>query len=268
MKKSIIIFSLALTTLSLTALGLFNWNDTITNNLGTSCSKSVPLENPFIEDIFYKVTPDFFYNVGTRFRPIKRGDVHLATSFSDFIPENEIHRIMSYQSVKVIILDDNRQTDVRATGNTEILNTAQIELLKSVDYSTNILIRADFQEKNQWTNELENNYSTPYLTIVPEKQAEYVKGNDALIEYLKENSKEKTEIVQENKLKPGKLYFTVTKEGGISSVKLATTSGYPSIDKTMIELITDAPGEWKPAENAKGEQVDQKLVFSFGLIGC
>jgi len=36
----------------------------------------------------------------------------------------------------------------------------------------------------------------------------------------------------------------------------------------MIELITKTPGEWQPAENYKGEKVDQELVVSFGLMGC
>ena len=51
-------------------------------------------------------------------------------------------------------------------------------------------------------------------------------------------------------------------------VELEESSGYPAIDKTMIELLTNAPGKWKPAKNAKGEKVDQQLVFSFGEVGC
>ena len=39
-------------------------------------------------------------------------------------------------------------------------------------------------------------------------------------------------------------------------------------DKKMIELITNLPGKWAPAENQKGEKVDQELVISFGLMGC
>jgi hypothetical protein len=36
----------------------------------------------------------------------------------------------------------------------------------------------------------------------------------------------------------------------------------------MTELITNFPGTWEPAENSKGEKVDQELVVSFGLMGC
>ena len=267
MKKSIIIFCFALTALSLTAF-LINWNDSATNQVDASSSKIAALDKQVLEVSNDNIITDFFYDVGTRFRAIKKEDLGKAKSIFDFLPEEKTKRIVSYKSVKVIILDDYKQTDISETGNSDILTKAQINLLQSVNYSTNILIRTDYQQKNKETNELEDNYSTPYLTIVPEKQAIYSSGNDALIKYLKENSKEKTTIAQENKLQPGKLYFTVTKKGTITNVNVVQTSGYISIDKTMIELIINLPEKWEPAENSKGEKVDQKLVFSFGLIGC
>ena len=39
-------------------------------------------------------------------------------------------------------------------------------------------------------------------------------------------------------------------------------------DNKMIELITKTPGLWIPAENSRGEKVDQELVLSFGMVGC
>lgn len=117
-------------------------------------------------------------------------------------------------------------------------------------------------------SQLEKSRSTPYLAVIPEKQAEYEGGRDALMEYLKENSREARASQQMDKLKPFKLFFTVTKKGTIENVKLGGTSGYLAIDNTMIELITKAPGKWKSAENSKGEKEDQELVVSFGLTGC
>ena len=54
----------------------------------------------------------------------------------------------------------------------------------------------------------------------------------------------------------------------MKDVILISSSGYDSIDERMVGLITDLPGKWKPAENLKGQKVDEQLVFSFGLIGC
>jgi hypothetical protein len=73
--------------------------------------------------------------------------------------------------------------------------------------------------------------------------------------------------VQADLLKPAKLFFTVTIKGSIKNVYLDRTSGYPDVDKTMIELISKVPSAWEPAQNTKGEKVDQELVVSFGLIG-
>jgi len=268
MKKSILIFCAVLTILSLTAFGFFNRNDSLTNQVETLSSKSIASNLQVIEGPSNKVFPNFFYGVGTRFGPIKKGDLDKARSITDFLPKKRTQQIVSYKSVKVIILDDNKQTDINETGHSAILTASQINLLQSLDYSTNILIRADYLQRDRETNVLEDSYSTPHLTIVPEKQAEYVNGIDALVEYLKENSKENMGLVQESKLQPAKLYFTVTKKGSISNVRIVTSSGYSSIDKKMIDLMTKAPGKWEPAENLKGEKVDQELVFSYGLMGC
>ncbi len=93
-------------------------------------------------------------------------------------------------------------------------------------------------------------------------------GKHMLIDFLRTNSKDQVAFAKSDDLMPGKIYFTVTKEGTITKAKFATTSGYTSIDDHMLELITKVPGEWKPAQNAKGELVDQTLVFAFGIVGC
>ena len=88
------------------------------------------------------------------------------------------------------------------------------------------------------------------------------------MDYLRENSKESRVNIQPDKLRPAKLIFTVTKMGTIENVRLDRTSNFPVVDKTMIELISNAPGKWMPAENIEGEKVDQELVVSFGSMGC
>ncbi|NRA13774.1 MAG: hypothetical protein HRT57_17675 [Crocinitomicaceae bacterium] len=74
--------------------------------------------------------------------------------------------------------------------------------------------------------------------------------------------------IKESDLKPGKAFFTVTKEGKITNIRLDSSSGHVSIDVKMIKLIKSIPDEWEPAKNSKGEKVDQELVYSFGIKGC
>ncbi len=270
MKKSILIICSALVILSLMAFSFINWSDSESDKLETSVNEEVATNVKAKEKIEKRIFSDFIYDVGTRFSPIKKADLDKATSITDFLSEDQIQRITLYKSVEVIIIENDRESDIREFGSSDKLNTAQLNLLQSSDYSTNLKIRTDFQEKNKETGELEDGYSTPHLTIVPEKQAVYVSGKDALMDFLKENGKEvvRANNVQEDKLQPAKLFFTVTKKGTIENVKLDRSSNYPEVDKKMIELITKAPGKWKPAENAKGEKVDQELIVSFGLMGC
>ncbi|MGY8916405.1 MAG: energy transducer TonB, partial [Flavobacteriales bacterium] len=208
------------------------------------------------------------YDVGPRFGPIKKGDLNKVTSFADFMEDNDAKQILTYKFVEVIIIKNEKETTTREAGNSGELTSAQLNLLRNSDYSTNLKIRADVTQKNRQTGEPEDSYWTPHVTIVPEKQAVYVNGKDSLMEFLRENSKESWVNVVEDKLQPARLYFTVTKNGTIENVTLDSSSNFPEVDKRMIELIKNVPGKWQPAENLKGEKVAQELMLSYGLMGC
>ncbi len=268
MKKSILFTCALLATFSLTAFGFINWNDTKTNHRESFCAKAVNSESLLVKEFVELEDADFFYDYGTRFRGVKKSTLENAKSITDFLPYKETAPVVSYYSVSVIIIKNDEQTDIRESGDDAVLTEGQMKLLRSSDYSTNFLIRAEFQGRNNHTGFIEDNYFTPHLTIVPEKEAEYIPGKEALLDYLKENNKENTLKLNKDKLQPAKLYFTVTKKGKIDKINLDRTSGYPEIDKAMIKLITNAPGKWAPAENTMGEKVDQELVISFGMIGC
>lgn len=268
MKKNTLIFVTALTTVILIAFGFNQQDDAVKHKVKTSGSKLIASDNQIMKDFNFDIFPDFFYKVDTRFQGVKKEKLDDAISVIDFLPKEHAQSIVSYKSVSVIILDDYKQTDIKETGTSELLTAAQTKLLRSADYSTNILIKVDYQRQNKDTGQSWDTYFTPYLTIVPEKHAAYESGKNALIKYIKENSRAEKAIIENNKLRPGRLFFTVTKNGKISNVKLAAKSGYPSIDKKMIKLIYEAPEKWNPAENSKGEKVDQELVLFFGTLGC
>ena len=146
----------------------------------------------------------------------------------------------------------------------ETLVNEAIVINESVTGKINTSIFCDFTGPRP----LETSHWGPYLPVDPVKQAAYEGGMEALMEYLKENSKEARAGQQMDKLQPFKLVFTVTKKGTIENVKLDGTSGYLSIDYRMIDLILKAPGKWEPAENSKGEKVDQEQVVALGPTGC
>jgi len=244
------------------------WNDSKTDQLAISVDENITIKNQAPNKIKKKVFTDFIYDVGSRFEAIKKRDVDKATSIDAFFDEKQLQSIVSLKSVSIILIKGDKRTDTQTIGDSDKLTTAQLKLIQSFGYSTNFLIKAEYQKINKETGEIEDSYSTPHLTIVPEKQATYIYGKTALKKFLKENSEKARTNVDPEKLKPAKLYFTITKNGSIKNVKLDRPSGYPLVDKTMIELITKTSGKWIPAENYTGEKVNQELVVSFGLMGC
>ena len=263
MKKNILFFCIALAILSLTAFGFMKHKNQETDQEVLPKIKTVALNNDTTNK---KATLDLVYHVDSRFiATITKEKLNKATSILDIVPKKaKDWWNTSFHTVTVAVLQEGNE--ISETGNNKALNTAQINLLKTTDYSTNFYINARGNSIHPETERIEN-YAY-YFTIIPEKEATYTRGHDALINYLKENSKGKTVIIKMNKLKPGKVSFTVSKNGLIKNVKLSSTSGYPSIDKLLIELITKIPRTWEPAENYKGEKVDQELTFFFGLMGC
>lgn len=268
MKKSILSFLIVVTAFGLVSFGYLNWNDSEKNQSNTTANKDVAINTEVKGKIEKRIFSDFIYDIGPRFSAIKKRQLNTVRSINDFLSREQIQRIVSFKSASIIIFKNEKRSDISESGNTNELTIAQLNLLQSFDYSTNFVISAEYQQKNKETGVLEDSYSTPHLTIVPEKQAKYLPGKDILMEYLKENSKEARANVDPDELQPAKLFFTVTQEGTIENIRLDRSSGYPIVDKTMIELISKAPGDWEPAENAKGEKVNQELVVSFGLMGC
>jgi hypothetical protein len=268
MKKSILIFCAVFTILSLTAFGLINRSLSTPDTIETFSGEEVATNTKAPEKINKRIFSDFIYDVGPRFNAIKKEDLDDLKSYSDLIGQEHMQRIVSYKSLSVKLLDGDRPAEIKEITDDGVFSAAQIDLLQSANYSTNIAVRADYDEKWPESGLVEASHWTPNLTVIPAKQAEYVSGKDALIIYLQEHSKDSRTGIQADKLQPAKLFFTVSKEGVVKNVRLDRTSNFHIVDETMVTLISNAPGKWQPAENSKGEKVDQELVISFGLMGC
>jgi hypothetical protein len=260
MKTIIVIFCAALMTIGLTSFDFFN--PTIQSGQ-KFCSQEI------VEKKIKEPKLPFFYNYGTRFSGITKTEILKSTSIKDFFPEEHVQRIISYGEVSLVLVKHEKQSDEREYSEGSTLSDVQRKILLSAEYSTSFNIRAVCKHHNPETGIIENSVYNPHFTIVPEKQAEYINGKETLLNYLKENSKKEKEVAHsQEKLRPAKIYFTVTKNGKITNVILGNHSGYKIIDTKMIELISNIPGKWQPAENVKGEKVDQELVVSYGLEGC
>lgn len=268
MKKNLIIICITLLTLSLTAFGCKKNNTSVNDIAKTVNIESVVNDSPVITDVKEKSTPEFVYDVGPRFNSITKKDLLNLKSFNDYIGQEHVNRIVSYKSLSVILLENSQKTDIKLTTDSGMFSTDQLELLKSFDYSTNLMLWADYTEKWEEDGKIEDSYWTPYLTIVPETQAAYKNGKEAMINYLQQNSKELTANLDQDKLKPGQIFFTVTKDGVISNVEIVSTSGFHDLDEKIKALISALPEKWQPAKKANGDNVDQTLTVFYGKMGC
>lgn len=268
MKKNVLILSLLIGSLSFMAFKFLNSNKVASCNSNLrSIQSSHSLDSEFL--VFSNtVDPrDMVYKVESRFlSTISKSALNRAKTIIDILPKKATKSIESYYYARVSILDDHVETDRRAYADNEVLTTAQINLLNSTDDSGNIYIRSDY--KIMGGGALYDRHLTYFISIVPDQQAEYQDGHESLISYLRKNTEEEVKIITKDGLKGGKVRFTVTKEGLVSKVDLTSTSGYTTVDKKLVEIIENIPGNWTPASNEKGEKVDQELVFFFGQMGC
>jgi TonB family protein len=248
MKKNILIFCTALAILGLTAFEIIERSDSEKVSIGKSAI-------------------ELFYNIDSKFgTTITKEKLYKATSVVDILPTETDWPSYPIQSVHVNVFHGSTETS--EMGKHLALNTAQQQLLRTLDYSDSFSFKAPCKGKHKDTGDLET-YDLFYrITVTPEKETQYSDGKDALIAYLKENSTAQTANIKQDQIERGALNFTISKTGTLTNVKLASSSGYPSLDEVMMELINTLPGTWEPAENAKGDKVDQELVFSFGRGGC
>lgn len=213
-------------------------------------------------------TRSFIYDIGPRFGGITKRELNNASSVNDFLSAEELARMETFQELTVIIIENDIQTNKRISNNTAELSKAQKDFLTALPLSTNFLISARFLERENGSSSLKKQHWRPHLTIVPDVQANYSEGLDALKKYIEKGIYEHTVGVEEEKLSAAKLYFTITKDGTLKNLFLDRSSGYPEIDAKMKTLLLEAPGKWQSAKDVNGTAVEQVLTVSFGLEGC
>ena len=268
MKKSILILAVAITTVCLTAFAFYDrpyeQQTEIIALAEVDASSNYGPIGPMME----YMPEDFLVKVESRFMTtVTKEELNNANTIFDIFPPEAVNGVAQYDLVEISI-EKEEPLNKKEIGTKVEFNEAQRNLLASLDYSTDFYLRTNIKRKNKYTGELSYDYIVYYMTVVPEKQAEYSDGLNALAEYLKQKAFEDKIFIDKYALKPGRLDFTVTKTGDISDVYLDSSSGYSEMDERLEVLLNELPGTWTPAENANGEPVNQKLVLFFGIQGC
>ncbi|WP_425392122.1 energy transducer TonB [Ekhidna sp.] len=265
MKKSIVISSMILGTLGLMAIGIiskpnYDAKDEIE-------SSTIEETEEVARKIRSSTPPNFSYDIGSRYwATISKEDLSTASSINDIIPKEANWAPYPIQKLDVKLIANG--TELIKTSNNLTLTEEQIDLLKTAQYSDDIQLIASYGESMPLPSAINQQQLNYFITVVPEKEAAYTGGKEELINYLKEESALIITTIEGDQIGAGKLMFTINSDGNLTDVKLTETSGYPFIDKHMIDLFDSIPGDWTPAENGDGKKVAQTLMFSFGMIGC
>ncbi|WP_405569548.1 hypothetical protein [Winogradskyella sp. Asnod2-B02-A] len=265
MKKRIIILGTTLVIVSLLFFSFTKWKSNVAADSNLLNNRDLAIDNKEIHGPNLKAIPDLYYGIDTRFAAVSKSDVHKATSIYTFLNASEKDQIQHIKSVNLVVIKNNQQSELQAFGTTDLLTDAQMKLLRSMDYFNHFTIRTEFRGKNMETGIVEDKFFGPHITVVPDTQATYVDGKEALLQYLKENSLADMNVIKDDKINAIKISFIISKQGDVIEVKHdAMSTGYTSIDEKFMELIKNIPGKWTPAENAKGEKMEQEFVFTFG----
>ena len=140
--------------------------------------------DPF--DVFKPV--DIFYKVDSRFNnTVTLEQLQNATSITSLFPDSSIPDDLEYYNVELSILHQDGNITVK--GENDQLNPNQLKLIQSIEYSNDILLSAKFGKKGAGCRGANDRAMAYYMTVIPEKEAVYKKGNEALISYLKEQTK-------------------------------------------------------------------------------
>lgn len=196
---------------------------------------------------------------------LSREHIAKATRLIELLPD---HGALNYSSFSnVTLYATARGVNKSAKSEGAELTQDQMELLSSLTYNDMIEVEANYVERDAEGNLHEGYFLYP-ISITPHQVAEYNDGQEELIASLIHGCLDQRTSIEKNKLMGGQIVFGVTSTGAVSNVRLISSSGYDHLDNKMLELTKSFSGNWTPAEDATGQNVEQELVVSFGAMGC
>lgn len=268
MKKSILIIGAVILSGGLLALNYFQEDAAATEQSSSLKTSSIKFNDRLAGQMGIMNKVPFALDMGPRFRPITKSRLDTVLSFEEFLSPEELEMIVEVKQLELIIFEDEKFSDIRLQTKGMRFSEEQLKLMRKMAYSTNFTLRADYVKEGPIMGHRIIDYIAPCLSLVPEKQAEYLPGNGAFYEYVREGAGKVFDKTQGERLGAANLYFTVYPNGEIGELELKSSSNHPELDQKIIHLMEELPGEWEAAENAEGEKVAQQMVLSFGTFGC
>ena len=251
------------------AFAYSNWQtDESSRSSELSCASYIDHGNPFKEVISPGIGSDFYLQIDNRWETITKEQLLQAKSIPDLFESPDYGVRKDFSNSRIYLMEHDRPVYPGVYVLNEVFNDEQHRFLESLEYSTNILFTGINQQLNPETGEFQADSMIRYVTIVPELQAEYERGNDELVRELRRTIETEMWSFGNAEKQPGKYRFVVTENGTIGTIVLESTSGSSWIDEKMISLIQSIRGSWIPAEDAEGNKVSQEFYLFFPIVGC
>ena len=220
------------------------------------------------------------YAVDTWSSPVTKQEVKEMRSMLDFWSDDTKSKYKqdAFRDIWVVNLKDYHDWTIdvneispsqKASSPTENFTSEQLELIANADYSDHLRFSARFNSTKIETGEVEENILiSQSVSVVPDVQAVFEGGMNALVNHIKIESDDLVKGIKREEVGRCRIFFTVTSEGLVDKVRKVESSNYPEVDKALIEIVKNMPELWTPAENGNGEKVEQEFVFTFGMAGC
>jgi hypothetical protein len=199
-------------------------------------------------------------------RTIKRTALLSSNTLEELIRGYPSSWVEAYESVCVKGMLGGTQVSLMNKSNR--LSQEQKALLKAQsEIGAYFDLVINFQATDAATGLVKHERINVELTVVPENEAKFPLGDDQLIAYLEENSRDEYSGKALMDFKLSTLKFTISEKGEVEEVHQIHGSGYQNIDLRMVELIQQMP-LWIPATDANGNAVKQPFQLLVGRPGC
>jgi hypothetical protein len=178
----------------------------------------------------------------------------------DLNPNYDASWVKKYISVEIAAQKKGKL--IRVSGENDVLNKEQKELISMSDVGTDISANVKYLPENKLRdNDIKEINFT--FSIDPETNAQFPGGEKAMLAYIKEKAVDKfpKECFTDYNLAVVK--FEVDKTGQISNAQVFWASNDESVDALLLKTVKDMPN-WIPAEYADGTKVKQEYVVTVG----
>jgi TonB family protein len=200
-------------------------------------------------------------------KPVSRKELSAAKSMLDLMKEYPTTWVSNYISTEILVVSNGKEK--RAAGSDGTLNKAQRALLKIADFNTKVTINVKYKQENSATRKIEVSNLNYAIAVIPDTEAVYPGGAEALEDYLKKNAIDPISDADLRKLERGTVQFMINEKGQVEDVELVEKIGNPKVDQLLLQVIRKMP-EWKPAKDENGRAVKQEFKFVVGGMngGC